>query len=84
MKNMSIDEIIKLPYTIEVVYDQGEKYSGWFARVVEWQGCMTQADNFTELGEMIEDAMRAWVETCRELGLEIPEPRPIADYKGLL
>jgi predicted RNase H-like HicB family nuclease len=52
MKNLGIDEIIQLPYTIEVVHEQGENYSGWFTRVVEWLGCMTQADTFTELGEM--------------------------------
>lgn len=55
---------MSLPYTIEVVRDEFDGYSGWFARVVELSGCMTQADTFDELGEMIEDAMRAWIETA--------------------
>ena len=57
-------------------------FSGWFARVAEWPGCMTQADNFEELGEMLEDAMRAWAETAVEEGLPIPKPRPTEQYSG--
>jgi predicted HicB family RNase H-like nuclease len=43
---------------------------------------MTQADTFTELEEMIQDAMRAWVETALEEGQDIPEPRPVDAYSG--
>lgn len=64
------------------MYDQNEDGPGWFARVVEWPGCMTQAENYSELSEMIEDAMFAWAETCLEEGLEIPEPRPVETYSG--
>jgi antitoxin HicB len=82
MFTRKIEDYVSLPYTIEVVRDQGENYSGWFARVVELPGCMTQADNFEELGEMITDAIRAWIETALEEGQTIPEPRPIEDYSG--
>ena len=77
-----IENYLKLPYTIEVVHDQGDNTSGWFGRVVEWPGCMTQADTFAELGEMIQDAMRAWVETALEEGQDIPAPRPVENYSG--
>jgi predicted HicB family RNase H-like nuclease len=43
---------------------------------------MTQADTFDELGEMIEDAMRAWIETALEDGQSIPEPRRDESYSG--
>ncbi|MGC1376475.1 MAG: toxin-antitoxin system HicB family antitoxin [Anaerolineales bacterium] len=82
MTTRTVEEYLKLPYTIEVVFDQGENYSGWFARVIEWPGCMTQADTFEELGVMIQDAMRAWVETAIEEKQEIPDPRPIEEYSG--
>jgi antitoxin HicB len=82
MSKRTINEYLKLPYTIEIVRNEGESYSGWFAKVVEWPGCMTQADNFDELGSMIEDAMRAWVETALEEDLDIPEPRPVEQYSG--
>lgn len=73
---------MSLPYTIEIVRDESDGYSGWFARVVELSGCMTQADTFDDLGEMIEDAMRAWIETAIEDGQSIPEPRRDEVYSG--
>lgn len=82
MSIRSVDEYLKLPYTIEVIRDEDDNYLGWFARVVELPGCMTQADTFEELGEMIEDAMRAWIETALEEGQIIPEPRPKENYSG--
>jgi antitoxin HicB len=79
---INLEYFMGLPYTIEVTRDAGEEYSGWFARVVELPGCMTQGDTFEELGEMIEDAMRLWIETAAEDGQEIPEPRPAESYSG--
>ena len=82
MANKPLEFYLNLPYTIEVTRDAGEGFSGWFARVVELQGCMTQAENFNELGEMILDAMRAWLEVAIEDSAEIPEPRPQESYSG--
>lgn len=73
----TVAEYLALPYTIEVIRDEDDEYSGWFARVVELPGCMTEADTFAELGEMIENAMRAWLEIALEDGQAIPEPRPV-------
>lgn len=82
MATKTIEEYLQLPYTIEVVRDATDEYSGWFARVAELPGCMTQADTFDELDEMVQDAMRAWIETAQEKGLSIPEPRPGEPYSG--
>jgi len=79
---MSVEDYLKLPYTIEVTRDESEGYTGWFAKVGELPGCMTQADTFDELGEMIEDAKRAWIESALEDGEEIPLPRKVEDYSG--
>jgi antitoxin HicB len=79
---MNIEDYLELPYTIEVVKDEGEHYAGWFARVVELPGCMTQADTFAELSEMIKEAMTAWIETALEDGETIPLPRSVEDYSG--
>jgi len=59
---------LKLPYTIEVVREETDDYSGWFGRVVELPGCMTQADTFDQLGEMLVDAIQAWLQTALEVG----------------
>ncbi len=77
-----VEEYLELPYTIEVVKDEADGYPGWFARVVELPGCMTQADSFEELSDMIKDAMRAWIESALEDGESVPEPRSTEDYSG--
>jgi len=78
----TVEEYLELPYTIEVVKDENDEYSGWFARVVELPGCMTQADSFEELSDMIKDAMIAWIESALEDGQSIPVPRSTEDYSG--
>lgn len=82
MSEMKVEDYLELPYTIEVVKDTSEEYSGWFARVVELPGCMTQADSFNELSAMIREAMVAWIETALEDGEPIPMPRTVEDYSG--
>ena len=82
MSTMKLEDYLELPYTIEVLKDEGENYSGWFARVVELPGCMTQADTFAELSEMIEEAMALWIETALEDGETIPLPRSVDDFSG--
>lgn len=76
------DEYLQLPYTLEIQHDEGASYSGWFARVRELPGCMTQAERFEELAPMIEDAMRAWIETALEDGQPVPEPQKQVEYSG--
>lgn len=82
MPPRTVDDYLKLPYTIEVVHDRSDDHPGWFARVVELPGCMTQADTFEELGPMIEDAMRGWIEIGLEDGQPIPEPRLAETHSG--
>jgi antitoxin HicB len=82
MMQRPIEEYLTLPYTIEVYRDDSDGEVGHVARVVELPGCMTQADNFAELEEMIQDAMRAWIETAIENGQSIPEPQALDEYSG--
>jgi antitoxin HicB len=82
MAQRTAEEYLELPYTIEVFYDDSDGEPGWVARVVELPGCITQADTFEELGEMIHEAMLGWIEIELEDGALIPEPRPIDGYSG--
>lgn len=81
---MTVDAYLKLPYTIEVVRDESGSHTGWFARVVELPGCMTQADKFEEVEAMIRDAMAAWIETALDDGEPIPLPKAVEAYSGRL
>ncbi len=78
----NLEEYLNLPYTIEVIRDENPDDPGWVARVVELPGCMTQSDTFAELGDMITDAMRAWIEVSLAAGDPIPEPQPDEAYSG--
>ena len=82
MAERNANDYLALPYHIEVVYDTSGEQPGWFARVLELPGCITQANTFEELGEMVKDAMRVWIETALEDGQPIPEPRADEDYSG--
>ena len=77
-----IEKYLKLPYTIELIKEPDDDYSGWVARVVEFPGCITQADTIEELPEMIEDAMRGWISVALEDGDEVPLPRLSKEYSG--
>lgn len=77
-KEKTLDHYMGLPYTVEMIRNE----DGYFARVKELPGCMTEADTFEELGTMIEDAKSAWIEDALEDGDPIPEPRDAEGYSG--
>ena len=60
----TLEEYLELPYTIEVQKDDSDGEIAYAARVVELPGCITQGDTFEELEVMIQDAMRAWIESA--------------------
>jgi len=77
----NIEYYMSLPYTIEIVpYPDG----GFFAKVRELEGCMTEGDTLEEVYEMIEDAKRAWLEVALEEGIDIPLPESMREenYSG--
>jgi antitoxin HicB len=81
-KSKTVEDYLKLPYTIEIFRDETDGNAGWVARVIELPGCITQGDTIGDLAEMIEDAMRTWIETALADGDPVPEPRQLTDYSG--
>ncbi len=75
----NLEYYMSLPYTIEMIFDPEHK---WFVRVKELSGCMSQGENPNDAIEMIQDAMRAWIDISLEDGDPIPEPAPDEDYSG--
>jgi antitoxin HicB len=82
MSDRTVEDYLALPYHIEVVYDASGEAPGWFARVVELPGCMTQAESREAVLAMIQAAMRAWIEVSVEEGQPIPEPLIDESYSG--
>lgn len=75
----NIKYYMDLPYTRELI---PEPEGGWFVRVKELPGCMSQGDTPEEAMAMIADAMALWLETALDHGMAIPEPRTDEDYSG--
>ena len=75
----TLDYYLGLPYTIELKEDPE---SGWFVKIKELPGCMSQGDTANEALEMIQEAMELWLEVSLEDGDPIPEPRELDDFSG--
>ena len=75
----TVDYYMNLPYAIEL---QQDAEAGWFVRVKELRGCMSQGDTAQEALQMIQEAMSLWLEVALEDGDPIPEPRSLDDYSG--
>ncbi len=73
----TVEDYMKLPYAIEITPDDGS----YFVKVKELEGCMTVGESRPEALEMIDDAMRGWLEIALEDGLEIPLPEALREDK---
>ena len=81
VNEMTFDEKLEyymsLPYTIEIIPDI--ENGGYVAKVVELKGCITQANSWEKLKEMIEDAMRCWLKAAIEENDNIPLPKAMEE-----
>lgn len=72
-------ELLHQPWTIEVrPYSDG----GFFARVVELRGCMTEADTQLEALQQLEEAQAEWLAAALEHGDPIPKPSGDNEFSG--
>lgn len=74
----TIEEYMALPYATEIVPSDGS----FFVYVKELEGCMSVGDTKLEALEMIEDAMREWLQVAIEDNVEIPLPAKEDHYSG--
>lgn len=75
----NIKYYLNMPYTRELI---AEPEGGWFIRIKELPGCMSQGETVEEAMEMINDAMRGWLKVALSSGLKIPEPRTEEEFSG--
>lgn len=75
----SMEYYLGLAYTRELI---PEPEGGWFVRIKELPGCMSQGDTADDAMVMIEDAMRGWIEAELRKGSTIPEPRLEEEFSG--
>lgn len=79
MKYHDVDYYMNLPYKILI---QKDVSGGFFAKVEELEGCMTQGESYEEVSRNIREAMELWFEASIEQNMEIPKPEMEADYSG--
>lgn len=47
----------------------------WIADVPDLKGCSAHGHSPLEAVEQVRDAIEGWIETAREIGLDVPDPR---------
>ena len=79
----TIQNYIKRPYHIEIVWSESEDGdAGWVAEVKELRGCIAQGRTREDLLTNIDRAIEAWIDDALEAGDPIPEPRADVSYSG--
>ena len=59
----------------EVILYWSAEDEAYVAEVPELPGCLSDGETRAEALANAEDAMRAWIETARDLGREVPTPK---------
>lgn len=59
----------------EIILYWSEEDNAYIAEMPELAGCMADGTTAKEALHNVEQAAREWIETARELGREIPEPK---------
>ena len=76
----TVEEYMKLPYTIELTPDMDE--GGFLASYPDLPGCLSIGDTAEEAVANAIDAKRAWLEAALEDGVDIQEPDDLKEYSG--
>jgi len=72
----AVERYLAFPYQIELIPDP----EGWFVRLPELPGCMSQGDTPEEALEMIRDAQRGWITVALRRDIAIPEPQGESEH----
>ena len=62
-------------YKYELIVWWSEKDQSYIVEVPELSGCMSDGETYEEALKNIKVIISEWIETARELGREIPEPK---------
>ena len=62
-------------YKYELIVWWSEKDQSYIVEVPELPGCMSDGETYEKALKNIKVIISEWIETARELGREIPEPK---------
>ncbi len=66
---------MKPEYRYEVIIYWSEEDEAFIAEVPELPGCMADGGTYEETVENVQVVIREWIDTSRELGRPVPEPK---------
>lgn len=67
--------MVKIVLRYEVILYWSQEDQGFIAEVPELPGCAADGSTYQEALENVEIIMQEWIETAKELGRPIPEPK---------
>ncbi|MGC1393612.1 MAG: type II toxin-antitoxin system HicB family antitoxin [Coleofasciculaceae cyanobacterium] len=65
----------KMMMRYEVILYWSEEDQAFIAEVPELPGCAADGETYQEAVQNVEVIMQEWIETAKELGRSIPEPK---------
>ncbi len=75
-----VEKYLNRPYARVLIPDsESGTYS---AEILEFQGCVSEGSSAEEALANLEEAARAWVETCLETGKTVPNPAAETESSG--
>ena len=83
----TINKVDIYDYKIEITKLSSDDGGGFLATVPKLPGCMSDGETADEALRNVEDAIKCWIETAKELGRELPEPDKYSvedDFSGRL
>ncbi len=67
-------------FRYEIILYWSELDSAFIAEVPELSGCAADGDTYQEALQNVELVVQEWIETAKDLGRPVPEPRPRLMY----
>ena len=64
-----------MPIKYELIIYWSEEDKAFIAEVPELPGCMADGETYEQAVKNVRQVIDEWIETARELGRPIPEPR---------
>lgn len=62
-------------YKYEIIIYWSRKDDAYVAEVPELPGCMAHGSTYEEAIKNVQDAIQLWIDTAKEFGDPIPEPK---------
>ncbi len=63
-------------FRYEIILYWSQVDQGFIAEIPELPGCAADGDTYQEALHNVEVVMQEWIETAKDLGRPVPEPRP--------